>query len=257
MEMVKVKLIRRKNRAIALGLAEALRMVEQIHRQGGGGGVPRNSLESIIDSKPTSSLYDRKLAALKSYGLIETREEMVTLSPLGKAYVTPTSPENKKDSALQAFRNIPLFEGLLSRFEGKALPAINQFFLNLVAETYSVPHEEVAKWLREFFDGAKFTGILVSEDGQEVVHVPGSVGAPSPLPKGGAPAMSTEQTALAELLDGELVDARILGGKLMVNLPDEISLAVLKKSIYAAKRFLAMLEDKEKQIKEEEGVIVH
>lgn len=251
--MMTDKKTRRKNRAIALGLADALRMVEQIHRQGGGGGVPRNSLESIIDSKPTSSLYDRKLAALKSYGIIETQSDMVSLSPLGKAYATPISPENKKQSALQAFRNISLFDGLLSRFEGKPLPAINEFFHNLVADAYSVPHEEVAKWIREFIEGAKFAGILVSEDGQEVVRLPGSVGAPSPLPKGGAPTMETEGTRLT----GEVVDVRILGGGLSINLPDKINADDLQESIDATEMLLKMLEAKLKKLKRETGEATH
>lgn len=236
---------RRKNRAIALGLADALRMVEQIHRQGGGGGVPRNSLESIIDSKPTSSLYDRKLAALKSYGLIETQGNMVSLSPLGKAYATPISSENKKQSALQAFRNIPLFDGLLSRFEGKPLPAINEFFHNLVADAYSVPHEEVAKWIREFIEGAKFADILISEEGQEVVRLPGSVGAPSPKPQGGAPAMETEEV---HEQSGEVVSLRILGGKTQINIPDKIDPELLKETFFATDDVLEMMRRKYKRL---------
>jgi hypothetical protein len=239
--MMTNKKTRRKNRAIALGLADALRMVEQIHRQGGGGGVPRNSLESIIDSKPTSSLYDRKLAALKSYGLIETQPDMISLSPIGKAYATPISPESKKQSALQAFRNIPLFDGLLSRFEGKPLPAINEFFHNLVAEAYSVPHEEVSKWIREFIDGAKFTDILVTVDGQEVVRLPGSVGAPSPKPQGGATAMELEEL---QEQSGELVGLKIHGAKTQMNIPDKVDEKLLIETIGATEDALEHLRRK-------------
>jgi hypothetical protein len=251
--MMMEKKTRRKNRAIALGLADALRMVEQIHRQGGGGGVPRNSLESIIDSKPTSSLYDRKLAALKSYGLIETQGDMVALSSTGNAYATPISPENRKQAALQAFRNIPLFDGLISRFEGKPLPAINEFFHNLVAQSFQVPHEEVSKWIREFIDGAKFVDILVTENGQEVIRLSGSAGAPSPKPQGGAPEMEIQETRLT----GELVDARILGGGLSVNLPDKINADDLQESIDAVDMLLKMLEAKLKKIKKETGEVTH
>ena len=251
--MMMEKKTRRKNRAIALGLADALRMVEQIHRQGGGGGVPRNSLESIIDSKPTSSLYDRKLAALKSYGLIETQGDMVALSSTGNAYATPISPENRKQAALQAFRNIHLFDGLISRFEGKPLPAINEFFHNLVAQSFQVPHEEVSKWIREFIDGAKFVDILVTENGQEVIRLSGSAGAPSPKPQGGAPEMEIQETRLT----GELVDARILGGGLSVNLPDKINADDLQESIDAVDMLLKMLEAKLKKIKKETGEVTH
>lgn len=244
--MMAEKTTRRKNRAIALGLADALRMVEQIHRQGGGGAVPRNSLESIIESKQTSSLYDRKLAALKSYGLIEAQGDMVSLSPLGKAYATPTSAENKKHSALQAFRNIPLFEGLLSRFEEKPLPAINEFFLNLVAETYSVPHEEVSKWIREFYDGAKFTVVLITEDGQEVVRLPGSVGAPSLKTQGGAPVM--EQLEEMQDQSEEVVSFRVLGAKTQTNIPDKIDPELLKETYFVTDDFLETLRRKYKRL---------
>ena len=224
-----------------MGLADALRMVEQIHRQGGGGGVPRNSLESIIASKPTSSLYDRKLAALKSYGLIETQGDMISLSPLGVAYATPVSPENKKQSALQAFRNIPLFDGLLIRFEGKPLPAINEFFYNLVAQSFKVPHEETSKWIREFIDGAKFADILVSEDGQEVVRLPGSVGAPSPKPQGGAPEMNVDEVQELSEESGLGPSLRIFssGGKRIINYPSEP--VELEQTIDATKDVLEMM----------------
>ena len=94
-------------------------MVEQIHRQGGGNEVPKDSLKPIIGSKPTSSLYDRKMAVLKAYGLIEVQDERVSLSPLGKAYAMPISPEGKQQAVLQAFMKIPLFDGLVSGSRGR------------------------------------------------------------------------------------------------------------------------------------------
>lgn len=244
---------KRKSRAIALSLAEALRVVEQIHRQGGGAEVPMKSLGTIVDSKETSSLFHRKVAALKSYGVIEVHGEMVALSPLGKAYATPVSPENKKQAMLQAFRNIPLFDGLINRFEGKPLPAINEFFHNLVAQSFKVPHEEAPKWIGEFIDGAKLTDILVTEDGQEVVRLSSLAGVPSSKPRGGAPAMEIKET----LQTGEVVDARIFGGGLSINLPDKINADDLQESIDAAEMLLKMLEAKLKKLKKEAGEVTH
>jgi len=245
------KRTKRKSRAIALGLAEALHMVEQIHRQGGGGEVPRNSLESIINSKPTSSLYNRKLSALKSYGLIEIHGEMISLSPLGKTYATPTSPDERKQAALQAFRKISLFNGLLDRFEGKPLPEINEFFRNLVAESFQVPHEEVPKWIEEFVDGAKFTGILSSEGGREVIRLPSSIGAPSTETSVAVPTIESEEWQEQQK---EVVSIKISGGKTQINIPDKIDPELLKETYFATDDALEMMRRKYKRLTGEDIV---
>lgn len=232
---------KRKTRAISLGLAESLNMVEQIHRQGGGAPVPKESLEHIVESKPTSSLFQRKLAALKTYGLVETQEDMVLLTPLGKAYATPTSPEQKNQVALQAFRKIPLFEKLINQYNGKPLPEINQFFYNLLASTYGVPHEEAPKWIKEFVDGARFVSILVPEEGHETVRLPGTVGTPSLDSTAGAPSMESEET---QEHSGDVVSLIIQGAKTQMNFPEKIDEEMLQEAIGATEDYLELLKRK-------------
>lgn len=232
---------KRKSRAISLGLAESLNMVEQIHRQGGGAPVPKDSLEHIIVSKPTSSLFQRKLAALRAYGLIETQEDMVFLTPLGEAYATPTSPEQKSQIALQAFRKIPLFEKLINQYSGKPLPEINHFFYNLLASTYNIPNEEAPKWIKEFVEGARLVGILVSEGGHEVVRLPGSVSAPSIHYTEGAPTMEANEF---QDQSGEVVSLVIHGAKTQMNFPDKIDEKMLQEAIGATEDYLELLKRK-------------
>jgi len=242
------KKTRHKNRALAVNFADALKMVEQIHRQGGGNEVPKDSLKPIIGSKPTSSLFHRKLAALKSYGLIDVHKERVSLSPLGKTYAMPISPEAKRQAMLQAFRKIPLFDGLLSRYEGKPLE-INEFFHNLVAHDFDIPSDDVATWIKDFIDGARLAGVLTSEGGEDVVRLPGSAGAPSFKPKGGAPAMEPEE--IQEQL-GDLVSLRILGAKTHLDIPDKIAEKLLVETIGATEDALEHLRRKLSRLTETE-----
>ncbi len=234
----------RKGRAIALGLVDALRMVEQIHRQGAGSDVPKTSLGHILGSKPTSSLFDRKVAALKSYGLIETRGEMIALTPLGKTYAMPTSAEEKSQIALQAFREVSLFDRLLSQYNGNPLPEINQFFYNQVASTYGISNEEVAKWIKEFMGAARHTGCLVSEQGHDVVRLPDPVGAPLPQLKGDAPTMNIQETQESF----EMVSLRIEGAQMTVNVPDKVDPNLLKETIGATEDALELLRRKWKRL---------
>lgn len=236
---------KRVSRALALNLSGALGMMEPIHRQGGGNEVPKTSLESIVGSKATSSLFHVKMAALKAYGLINTHGEMVSLSPLGKAYATPVSPEGQKQTAIQAFRKVPLFENLLNRYSGNPLPEIDQFFYNLLHTSYGVPIEEAPKWMKKFVEGARLVGLLVSDGGHEVVRLPGSVGAPSPNPQGGAPTMETEEL---QEQSGEVVSLRILGGKTQINIPDKIDPDLLKETYYATDDVLEMMRRKYKRL---------
>jgi len=231
----------RKERAIIVGLVDALRMVEQIHLQGGGVPVPKNTLEHILDSKPKSSFYDRKLAALRSYGLIDTRNDVVTLTPLAEGYAMPVSAEQKSQIALQAFRKISLFDKILNQYDGKSLPNIDQFFYNLIATTYGLPYEEVPKWLKEFVEGARHTGVLVSEGGREIVRLSSSVGAspavPAAAPKQGASTMTVQEAQTST----EMVNLQILGGQMTMNVPEDIEAEDLKNTIGATEDALELL----------------
>ncbi len=244
MEENGAKATQRTSRAIALSLSDALGMMEPIHRQGGGNEVPTSALESIVGNSSTSSSFQAKIAALKTYGLIEHGKKMVSLSPLGKAYATPLSPEDKNQTAIQAFRKVPLFENLLSRFSGNPLPELDKYFYNLLNANYGVPVEEAPKWMKRFVEGARLVGVLVSEGGQDVVHLPGSVGAPSPKPQGGAP-MGTEE--VQEQSEG-VVSLRILGGKTQMNIPDKIDPELLKETYFATDDVLEMMRRKYKRL---------
>lgn len=245
MEENGAKAKQRISRAITLSLSEALGMMEPIHRQGGGNEVPTSALESIVGNSPTSSTFQSKIAALKTYGLIETHGKNISLSPLGKAYATPVTPEEQKQNAVQAFRKVPLFENLLMRYSGNPLPEIDQFFYNLLYSTYGVPLEEAPKWMKRFVEGARLVGLLVSEGGHDVVRLPGSAGAPSPKPQGGAPKMDAEE------LQGqpeEIVSLKIFGGKTQINIPDKIDPKLLKETYFAADDALEMMRRKYKRL---------
>jgi hypothetical protein len=221
---------KRRNLVIGLSLGDALRVVEQIHRQGGGGKVPKSSLAPMVGSKATSSLFERKISALRAYGLIDVQGDEVSLTQLGRTYAMPVSPEAKVEAMLQAFKRVPLFDSLLDRYNGSPLPETNEFFYNMVAESYDVPQEEAHKWVTRFIKGIRHIGALSIEAGQEVVRLPGAlVGTPS-TDIGGENDMGT---GVAEQQVGgvEVVDVRILGGKMLLNLPDGVSSAALKKTI--------------------------
>ena len=240
----------RKERAIIVGLVDALRMVEQIHRQGGGASVPKNALEHILDSKPKSSFFDRKLAALRAYGLIETHGDMVTLTPLGESYAMPVSPEQKSQIALQAFRKISMFDKILNQYNGKPFPEINQFFYNLLANTYSIPQEEAPKWLKEFIEGARHTNILVPEGGHEIVRLPNSVGVPLSQPKEGTPTMNIQGTTTEESQNSsDAVNLQIYGAQMKLNIPDKVEALGLEETIGATEDALALLKRKLERLK--------
>lgn len=252
---------KRKNRVIALGLAEALNVAEQIHRQGGGDRVPKESLAPMVKSKPTSSLFKQKVSALRSYGLISVQGEEIFLTQLGKAYAIPITPEDRVNIALQVFLKIQLFNNLLNRYNNSPLPDINEFFYNLVAASYDVPREDAPKWVNEFINGAKLAGVLVSEGGQEYVRLASQVSAPSPkIPVASSPVVSAgalgeiDRTSQGETSEQEeIVHLRISGGKMVLNMPDEIAPYILKKSIDATRDALMIMEKKLERLLEEGG----
>ena len=165
-----------------LGLEESLKVAQQIQERGAG-TLALESVAEVFGNSLKCSSFERKLSAVRNFGLIDRHLDSVRLTPLGLAYVAPTTTEERSRAKAEAMRNIPLLQRLHDRFAGGVLPAADSL-ANLVLREYGA-NEPLHRLWADFFVASLRTADLLSSLGgrMTVRRTPeGSEAGPSALP---------------------------------------------------------------------------
>lgn len=142
-----------------IGLAEAITLVTAIHEQAGG-RANYDLLSRIFDNSQSSSSFTKKLAVLKSYGLVnEPIKGAVELSDGGIAVAAPTSDDAFALAKRDAFLRIEVYGRIHARHKGKLLPA-DEFLRNIIEQDCGIPRELSSKWAKDFKENARTAGLL-------------------------------------------------------------------------------------------------
>ena len=83
-----------------------------------------------------------KIAALRDFGLVEGRGEL-RVSDLGRRILHPATPEEGRQTRIQAFQRVDLLRTLYERFEGEA-PDDSTLLIGL-EEITKAPREEIVR----------------------------------------------------------------------------------------------------------------
>lgn len=225
----------------ALKVGEAIALAHKVNEL--AGGIASYDLFSQISGNTkTSSTFQRKVSALRQYGIIEDRDNTVALSDLGNRIVSPKDEVDDLLATKEAFLRIDMLNKIYERHRGRILPE-DQFLNNLLVQEFKVPREFSRAWvehLKDAVQSAKLT--IVRADGKtQLVEQPGTTSVvgvsivgqglalvPPPIPAITAPAL----TDFSGALPVPLGKGRIA----LVKLPDDWS---AKRDL---KRFLKMLE---------------
>src|SRR2546428_10985083 len=103
-----------------LGLDESLKIAQQVQERGGG-TLSLESLAEVFGNSLKSSSFERKLSAVKNFGLIERQRDSVRLTNLALSYVAPTAAAEQAKAKADAMRNVTLPRQLHDRFAGRVL----------------------------------------------------------------------------------------------------------------------------------------
>jgi hypothetical protein len=143
----------------SIGLADAITLVGKIYEHAGG-KANYDLLSRIFDNSQSSSSFVRKLAALRTYGVVaEPTKGDVVLSDTGLAIAAPISDDTSGLAKKDAFLRIDVYNKLHARHKGKLLPA-DEFLRNIIEQDCGIPRELSARWAKEFKDGARTAGLL-------------------------------------------------------------------------------------------------
>jgi hypothetical protein len=149
-----------------LSLGEAIFLVEEIYTQAGG-KANYNMLSRIFDNSPSSSSFTKKIAWLKTYGLIsEPVKGEVSLSETGMAIAAPQSPEEGVAAKKDALLRVDVFNRIFERHKGKLLPA-DEFLKNIIEQDCRIPRELSDNWVASFKDSFRVAGLLYDRGDQK------------------------------------------------------------------------------------------
>jgi hypothetical protein len=142
-----------------LPLAEAFELTKKIYEQGGG-IASYNLISQLTGNSTSSSSFNRKLSALRGYGLATDQNKTITLTDKGNAIAAPQTPEGALQAKKDAFLSIEVFVRIYDRHRGKLLPA-DEFLRNIIEQDCKIPRELSEAWVSAFKEAARATGLLL------------------------------------------------------------------------------------------------
>lgn len=150
-----------KERSVAypsVNLQKAVEWVEDISKKLGRGPYSREDAVVAMGYKGLSGASTRSVAALVHYGLLDRNGNAYSLSKLAEEIVHPTDEtgSSKVTAILKAATNPRLFDSLVRKYQGQALPSLLANILRRegISNNYA---EEVASIFKETL---QFSGLL-------------------------------------------------------------------------------------------------
>lgn len=162
----------------SMALEEATTIITSFY-ENTGGEASVDAISSLTNNTSASSVFQRKLATLRNYGLIQEgaqeQSRVVSLTELGLRIAAPHDPAQKVEAQKEAFLKIEVFKNAYERYKGRILPQ-DEFLIN--AFTSSVPRELAAEWVEKFKSSAETAGLIEMRNGK--LQVRESVLVPAP-----------------------------------------------------------------------------
>ncbi len=146
-----------------LSFDDAIEVVEKAGNTIGYEGA-LDDLSREAGNTPTSSIFTKKLAALKNFGLITVAGDKFYLTELGQGIVNPTSPEQRANAILESLLKIDVHRAIYEKYRGKLLPE-RTYLANFIHKDLDIPFELKKEWADYFTEAADFTGILHKREG--------------------------------------------------------------------------------------------
>lgn len=157
----------------SLSLDEAITIISRFYEQAGG-EASIDALSMITNNTVNSSVFVKKNASLKNYGLIFEENKQIRLTDLGYSITAPRQISERQVALKDAFLKIDNFAKIYEKYRGRILPQ-DEFLINTFRSF--VPKDLAPEWLDKFKRSASIAGLLATRpDGKlqvrESVWVP-------------------------------------------------------------------------------------
>ena len=138
---------------------EFVRVVDTL----GGKQVAESSLlsELGLGSSSTKS-YTGKLSSCRQFGLLESKAGLLSVTGRASLILYPTEEQRdvqRKKLTIEAFRSPPLYQKLMSKFDGKGVPKL-ETLANILMNEYKIAKAVKNNAATVFVNSAKFAGVL-------------------------------------------------------------------------------------------------
>jgi hypothetical protein len=185
-------------------LEATISIPKAIEEKNAGNPMPAQDLAAAVGFRMASDWrFTDLLKSANLYGLVSGTgaTASISLTPLGQDVVAPSSPSQRTQALLSAFRHVEEFAGVEKFYGGKRIPE-DEFFLNTLTREFKIPRDRVDVFSKVFTENLKylraFSGSLptneqvtATAETTHLVTLPESVGT--------APAI--RETRVREFLD--------------------------------------------------------
>ncbi|HEX8511320.1 MAG TPA: hypothetical protein VF635_17715 [Propionibacteriaceae bacterium] len=146
-------------------LEDALKVPVAIKTGNNGNPWPPDQVAKALGMGTGSSFFYLTQAA-RDYGLTEgTRDAAnISLTPLGRKAVFPSTPQDAEDAKLEAFTSVEKFGDVAKHYGGSNLPA-DEFVRNTLQTQFGLDPRVHEEFLDFFKKNARFVGIGADWDG--------------------------------------------------------------------------------------------
>jgi hypothetical protein len=139
-------------------LEEAIGIAKSIEEKNAGNPMPAQDVALAVGFRQSSDW--RFLDVLRSanqYGLVSGSGATATihLTALGQDVVAPSSPSQRSDALLRAFRSVKEFEAVEKHYGGKRIPE-DEFFLNTLTRDFNIPRDRAEHFAKVFLENLKY-----------------------------------------------------------------------------------------------------
>jgi hypothetical protein len=142
-------------------LKMALRIATALEDKNSGNPMPPTEVAIAIGKSPGSSDFRVLLSSSIKYGLTmgSYNQSKVSLTPLARDILEPTSDETKSKALAQAAFTPQLLGRIFDAYKNKKVPD-PQFFQNALVRDFGVSRDQAARCAAIFQDNVEFLGLL-------------------------------------------------------------------------------------------------
>jgi hypothetical protein len=139
-------------------LEEAIKVAKAIEEKNAGNPMHAADLAKAVGFRqPSDWRFLDLLRSANQYGLASGSGATanVRLEKLGQDIVAPSSPQQRQDALLGAFRNVPEFARVEKFYGGKRIPE-DEFFLNTLTREFKIARDRVERFSEVFLGNLKY-----------------------------------------------------------------------------------------------------
>jgi hypothetical protein len=152
-------------------LEDAIRIAQAIEEKNAGNPMPAKDIAVAVGFRqPRDWRFLDLLRSASQYGLVTGTglAASVHLTKLGRDVVAPSSPGQRSEALLAAFRTVKDFEAVEKFYGGKRIPE-DEFFLNTLTREFGIPRDRVKVFAEVFLKNLRYLRAFSKEPATSVI----------------------------------------------------------------------------------------